>query len=124
MGRVFYGDCGTDQQIPAGPVEIGVGSRNLAVDDGQVEAGGALVQRNLVDVADGGEAREIIGPGDVEPQDQGHDHADQNAERCQPQIPQTYRLVITHKRDTRKKIAWGDFGYRDAASVGIHSNFR
>ena len=36
---------------------------------GQVEAGGVHVERDLVDVGDGGEGRQVVGAGGAEPED-------------------------------------------------------
>ena len=59
---------GADLEIVLRAVAIGVGGRDLAVRHRQVEAGGVHVERDGVDVGDGGEGGEVVGAGGVEPQ--------------------------------------------------------
>ena len=59
---------GADLQIVLGAVAIGVGGRDLAVRHRQVEAGGVHVERDGVDVGDGGEGGQVVGAGRIQPQ--------------------------------------------------------
>ena len=59
---------GADLKIVLRAVAIGVGGRDLAVRHRQVEAGGVHIERDGVDVGDGGEGGEIVGAGGIEPQ--------------------------------------------------------
>ncbi|RDJ94010.1 hypothetical protein B4Q13_17820, partial [Lacticaseibacillus rhamnosus] len=65
---IGHGQRGADLEIVLGAVAIGVGGRDLAVHQCQAEAGGVDVEGNRVDVGDGGEGRQIVGAGGVEPQ--------------------------------------------------------
>ena len=65
---VGHRHCGADLQVVLGAVAVGVGGRDLAVRHRQVEAGGVHVERDGVDIGDGGEAGQVVGAGGIEPQ--------------------------------------------------------
>ena len=57
-----------DLNIIQRAVAIGVGGRDLAVRYSQIEAGGVHIERDGVDVGDGGEGGQVIGAGSIQPQ--------------------------------------------------------